>query len=279
MEIHKENLETQGYTIIKSVFNTDEIEQFRSLVEKQQILDRQNGLASKFNLWQNKAEFYKGDIYSKKFIRDIALSDKFLKTISSILGSPLVYFKDSSYNVGNGFRGYHRDNIDRDYKGGPDWNTQYDVYRLGIYLQDHDQFSGGLKVRPSSHINETGESLFVNSKAGDIVLWNMRLLHSGNAVRLKIFTNFTINTAGKESLIPTFLRRQQHMERMSIFIAFGKPGIHLNRYIEKHMLGRADMIEHTKYSVIDSSVKERLEKYSITLFDLNDEQTGNNVPI
>ena len=87
-------------------------------------------------------------------------------------------------------------------------------------------------------------------------MWSLRTLHSGNAVRLKFFPGYSINTSGKENLVPAFLKKDQQDERISLFMTFALRSTHLERYINEYTLKRKDTLEHARSSKFDKSVFE-----------------------
>ncbi|MBL0329775.1 MAG: hypothetical protein IPP64_10240 [Bacteroidetes bacterium] len=137
---------------------------------------------------------------------------------------------------------------------GPDWQGEYTLVRLGIYLQDHKNYSGGLKIKLGTHKQADGKPVFVDSEVGDVAIWSLKTVHSGNAVRLKLFPNYSINTSGKENIIPEFLKKDQQHERISLFMTYALKSSHLDRYINEYTLKRKDTIEHAKASKFDDSV-------------------------
>lgn len=244
MEIDKEFFNTNGYCIVKNVFSLDEIKEFRDLAHETLELDKLNKMVTKVTTEIKDVYYPKGDLLNKP-LNKVLLSDKILKIASAILGQEPVYFRDSTYQIGIGDRGFHRDNVDRIANQGEDWNSDYDIIRIGVYMQDHDKYSGGLKVIKGSHNGNNIKRVFVDSKAGDVVVWNLRTFHSGNAARLKIFPNLVLGYRF-ENLMPAFLLKDSQQERISCFMSFGKEGTHLNRYIEKYM--KVKMVEHIKIS-------------------------------
>jgi hypothetical protein len=194
-------------------------------------------------------------LLSKELLHTVLLDERILTIARTILKSDeLTYFGDSSYQIGTGLRGFHRDNIDRTNLDGPDWKGEYTLVRMGIYLQDHKNYSGGLKVKKGTHINADGKPVFVDTEIGDVAIWNMRTLHSGNAVRLKVFPNYSINSADKEGLIPSFLKKDQQKERIALFLTFALPSSHMDRFLNEYTRKRADVIENLKSSKIEGKV-------------------------
>jgi len=255
MTINTDQFHKDGYLIVKNVFSEQEIKTFREEVYKQFEIDKAKGLAYTLPFWKVTADFVHGDLLSKEILNHILLDERILKIAKTILESEtLVYFGDSSYQIGVGSNGFHRDNIDRSNLDGPDWKGKYTLIRIGLYLQDHKNYSGGLKIRKGSHKNKSGEATFVNNEVGDLVLWDLKTLHSGNAVRLKSMPNFSVNNAFIEKSIPEFLRKQKSEERISLFMTFALKSSHLDRYINEYTLKREDTKIHAKASVYNMDV-------------------------
>jgi ectoine hydroxylase-related dioxygenase (phytanoyl-CoA dioxygenase family) len=186
---------------------------------------------------------------SKENLFEILLDPRVIQFAREVLGSErIIYWGDSSYQIGTGTRGFHRDCVDKHDLSRPDWRSPYSLIRIGFYLQDHSNHSGGLKVKPGTHERLIGPSVFVDTKPGDLVAWNLKLLHSGNAVKLKWFSSFSIDHPTIENQVPLFLRKEQERERMSMFITFASESSHLYRYISEYQLKRKDTLESLKAS-------------------------------
>src|SRR6185437_14158313 len=121
LAIDKAKFERDGYVIVKNVFTKDEIEQIRKEVYTSWEQDKQKNLAFRLDPKQTNATYFKGDLLSKPPLRHVLLDDRILQIAQVILGGDLVYFGDSNYQVGTGFRGYHRDNVDRTDLTASDW--------------------------------------------------------------------------------------------------------------------------------------------------------------
>jgi hypothetical protein len=263
---HKEKFDQDGYFILKNAFTPGEIKQFRSDVYKQYEIDKVKGLDFQMPELNLKAKFNKGDLLSKELLYKVMLDDRILKLAREILANDqLVYFGDSSYQIGTGSNGFHRDNIDRTNLDGPDWKGQYTLVRLGLYMQDHKHYSGGLKVRKGSHKNASGAAVFVDSEIGDLVIWDLKTQHSGNAVRLKMAPNYSINIAKIERSIPAFLKKDEEQERISLFMTFALKSSHLERYISEYTLKRKDTIEHAKASVYSEEALKMAAQKNVTV--------------
>jgi Phytanoyl-CoA dioxygenase (PhyH) len=237
----EENFERDGYVIEKNVFSNEEIEQFRKLVYAQYEIDKAANLNFTPPNSRSKAKYVKGDLLSKKLLHPILLDDRVLKLARQVLNTDkLLYFGDSSYQIGTGQRGFHRDSIDRENLDGPDWKSRYTLIRLGIYLQNHKNYSGGLKIKPGTHNKKEGPSKFADNETGDLLAWSLKLLHSGNAVKLKFFPHLSIDNSSIENRIPTFLKKEEEKERISLFMTYAAPSEHVQRYIDEYELKRED---------------------------------------
>jgi hypothetical protein len=196
----------------------------------------------------------------------VLFSDRILQIANLILGQQPTYFGESTYQIGVGDGGFHRDNVDRIANVGDDWKSEYDIIRLGVYMQDHDIYSVGLKVIKDCHVGKGTEKIFIDSKAGDAVVWNLRTLHSGNAVRLKFRTSLVMGYR-LENKLPKFLFKDSQQERISCFMSFGKEGTHLDRYIDKYM--KVKMIDQIKeFNKI--IVFDEIDKKDIKILKIND---------
>ena len=271
--IDKKKFDENGYVLIPKVFSASEIEQFRKLAYEQYEIDKSKKLDFQLPNLPTKAKYNKGDLLSKEKLHPILLDDRILEIAKKILGSDdLIYFGDSSYQIGTGLRGFHRDNIDRTDMNGPDWKGEYTLLRLGIYLQDHKEYSGGLKIKEGSHKNASGKVAFVGNEIGDVAAWSLKTLHSGNAVRLKFFPNFSINKAGREGMVPAFLKKDQQDERISLFMTFALRSSHLDRYINEYSLKRNDTLDNLRASKYSSDALELAKKKHVEVMKLVPEQ-------
>lgn len=224
-----------GYVVLKNVFSKQEIDACRDAISKLPSL--------------------RGDVLTHGSIRDILLDDRVIFLLKAILRD-VVYFGDSCIQSEKkeGFRSFHRDS-QLDFEDPT--KTEYPIVRLGIYMQDHTSFSGGLKVRKGSHRFEYvgkqnifrvffskphgplswkairfGKSVNLDIEPGDLAIWNLRTWHSGHAVRLKLFSKLSINPK-LEKYIPKFLARPSVFPRMVIFSSFGSPSSQLDTYINE----------------------------------------------
>jgi Phytanoyl-CoA dioxygenase (PhyH) len=271
MQNTKQQFDTDGYSLVKNAFTEKEIEQMRTLVYEQYEIDTKKGLSFTLPHLKTNAKYAKGDLLSKEKLFHILLNDRIINLARTVLGNnDVVYFGDSSYQIGTGLRGFHRDCIDRTDLDAPDWKSTYTLIRIGIYLQNHKDYSGGLKVKQGSHINADGKAVFVDTEVGDVVTWSLKTIHSGNAVRLKWLPTTSIDKG--EGRIPSILKKDEPKERISLFMTFGLRGFHLDRYINEYELKREDTVAHLKASVYSDAALQLANSKGVEIIKLFPEQ-------
>jgi hypothetical protein len=260
----KEQYLKNGFAILKNVFSKEEIEQFRENALKQMTFDEQNGQVTSYT--KSQAKHGIGDILSKKYLDNIVLDSRVIKVVKEVLGEEVIYFGDGSYQIGVGLRGYHRDNVDREFKGGPDWDFDYNIIRFGLYLQDHKKYSGGLKVKVGTHENPTGKSTLLDIEEGDLIFWNLKLVHSGNAIRLKGIPNLPVDYL--ERFIPEFIKKDEQKERIAMFFTFGVKGQAFDRYINEYVKKTPKLLEGLRQSKYSDKTIQLAESSGVELFDV-----------
>jgi hypothetical protein len=211
--------------------------------------------------------------------RELIFSDRVVSIVEQLLGHRPIYFGDSSVNYGPGYTGWHKDNRVSDRKDGAtrDWEGDYDLKRVGIYLQDCASHSGGLLVRAWSHMNAPpmpewarsggsalkivarrahafrsrfhGEARFVDTKKGDIVVWTLRTTHAGHAVRIKGLPRLLLDPRIQQ-ITPKFLQIPIDGARAAVFATFARPGSHYSRY-RAYLLSRDYFVNRPAVSVAD----------------------------
>lgn len=261
-----ELFDQHGYALKFGVFGPTEIESMRTAVQRQFAEDERNGLIQR--VMKTSAQSTRGDLLSKSHLRSILLDDRILTMAKDLLQTDeLVYFGDSTYQIGTGARGFHRDATDREFGKGLDWEPGYNILRMGIYLQDHKNYSGGLKIKDGSHQRPDGKTLFLDTDAGDVAAWSLKTLHSGNAVRLRGLRGVSIDNSSIENRIPGFLKLDQQKERMSLFMTFGVRGKFVDHYIRDYMLKREDVKANLEASPYEEVARELCRSKGVTLIE------------
>lgn len=224
----------RGYTVVGGLFEAAEVQRLRSQVIETFAEMEQQGRVGTDPGREGTIRGIDSDLLSIPSLRHVLLDPRILHAVGELLGGEPVYFGDSSVRIGgSGVRSWHRDNVNRTRGRGPDWRGSYPLLRCGFYLQDHALHSGGLALRPHSHENRgllpTLPTLAA-SRAGELVAWNMRTVHTGEVVRLRGAPGLVLHPR-VQSRLPTGLRVPEERERVVLFMAFGLPSAHLDRYV------------------------------------------------
>ncbi len=165
-----------GWVLIKGAFSTAEVDQFR-----------EDALASE-------REGLDVDLLSNPRLNRFILDERTVNIARALLGSKPTYFGDSDWSIYRSIPnslGFHKDNADKSNGSAPDWGPKkYPILRMGIYLQDHADHSGGVALRDRSHHTNdctVGHPFAAPTTKGDVIAWSLRTSHSGFASRMHVF--------------------------------------------------------------------------------------------
>lgn len=225
----------RGYTVVRDLFDLDEVRQLRARARETVAQAELEGRVGSDPGNEGTIRSSGGDLLSIPALRHVLLDPRVLWVARELLGAPPLYFGDSSFRIGrNGVRGWHRDNVNRRrWRGGPDWQDPYPLLRCGLYLQDQSRHSGGLALRPGSNrpglVRPTLPRL-VAARTGDLVVWELRTVHSGEVARMRGLRNLPLHPR-LQTLLPENMRLPEDRERIVMFMTFAAAGAHLDRYI------------------------------------------------
>jgi len=276
-EQQTESLQSDGFLIIKNVFTPQEVEKVGKLAHKNCNLNNFMGSPS-------------GDAMSLDGMADFLLDERFVNIAKDILGDEVVYFGDSALHCKPNNRIFHKDS--RSDSWDPS-NSEYPVYRIGVFFQDHSRHSGGIKFRQGSHkrilfhpnflrtligsiirvlmgkvklkaLFNLGKIVNAKSEIGDVVVWNLRTDHSGGAVILKDNPEKGM-LPSKDELIADDKKLPEHDTRMAVFAAFGAP----HRATEAYILNKVNNSGYRDFwkacSYDSKEIKALAQKRGITL--------------
>ncbi len=222
----------------------------------------------KFGKEINYYSFYK-DALLLDGIQKLMLSPAFVSAIKGLLNANrLVYFGDSTVIIGESQRGFHKDNVykNQNLKYSPDYERDYDIIRIGIYLQDVKNFSGGIQFRRGSHRfydRWRGKVVSANAMNGDVVAWKLTTSHSGNTLIPRIFPSLNI-LPRIASYLPRVFFRPYQSHRISVFLTFAREkSSYLGEYMED--LRNRDYFRVFKSNEFTDSIIQDLDKNGVTL--------------
>lgn len=215
-----------------------------------------------------------GDLLTRPDFQNFVLDPRIVTAAGELLDGDPLYFGFSSANlaVTPATGSWHRDCADRLDFTASDWQSRYTLLRFGLYLQDHKRHSGGLNVRPTSHEAATAgteEVAYVNSAVGDLVVWNLRTLHSGDGQRLK-FPWWKDLDPKKFDRIPAWNVMPKHDSRIALFATYAVESVHLDYYIE-YLKTRDFMLRMWNSSTMSGEVADRAAKAGLKLRDVRSE--------
>lgn len=234
--VDRDQFRARGYAVVKRLFAPEEIEALRVEAAHAMTQLESEGLAERDAGPEGVVRYSRCDVLSIPEVRHVLLDPRLVAVIGELLGSRPTYFGESVLRIGtHGGRAWHRDNADRTKRlGGLDWHDPYRILRCGVYMQDQTHHSGGLAVRPRS--NRPGAQIrslpiFVEAEPGDLVVWDLRTVHSGEVIRLRHAPRVALHPS-LQTRLPQGLRLNDERERMVMFMSFGVRGPHLDHYLE-----------------------------------------------
>ncbi|OYU85253.1 MAG: hypothetical protein CFE24_02825 [Flavobacterium sp. BFFFF2] len=212
------------------------------------------------------------DLLSNKYLNSLFLHEKLMALLTELIGEKPIYFGDSTYQIasveGGILTGFHKDSMDRNNPEGLDWRPDYSLIRIGIYLQDHKNYSEGLVVRSQSHRTtdlKFGDKINVPSEKGDLIVWYLTTTHTGNAKRIKGTDKALLMNDSKNNIFGSLYRKYLKLkvqpsqtDRVAMFATFAKNDKHLERYL-KYLKHRAYMVAAWKKCNYDNEMLQKIK--------------------
>lgn len=202
--------DTHGFCLVRNVFTAKEM----------------NDIKAGMKLSHQTFGDHIPDLLSCPPLREILFDARVLTIARALLGEDLIYYPETAVNyeetVGpitlRPYSKVHCDAVGTPTELVRTWRSPTDAayrgYRFGLYLQDYEHHSGGLKLCPGTHHGDpdvhntkstgpVGQETFnigervafwpkvnfpfynVPSHPGDLVVWNLRTFHSAGALLLR----------------------------------------------------------------------------------------------
>jgi ectoine hydroxylase-related dioxygenase (phytanoyl-CoA dioxygenase family) len=164
------NFETKkdGFQILKNVFSPEETDRIRIIVEK--IFNKENQTAD-----DNKN--VRWDFFNlNPELRFILFNSVIVNSLREILGQDFLVLDDMAI-LRSGFGRWHKDTSTLEfYQNKFHYNNDYQMLTVIIYLQDNNEYGGGLDVIPKSHLqNYDGLVTPLNGKKKDFYYYIKRI--------------------------------------------------------------------------------------------------------
>lgn len=257
------NLDTKGYCIFQGLYTKDEMEVIRNVALTH--FDKGGGII------QGKTTSLEGrkrvtvDAINVNGLTDLwklILQEKMFTSVKIALNTEelcYVHNSDVQMNRWGADIGWHRDTLNDKYReiyAQTDfWDSEqpYTNYRFALYLQDCQEEGVGISFQEQTHKDPTltNEGLYINSRLGDLIMFDARLLHKGM------------------DFDPVNLTH----DRMSCFFNFGIP----SQTVTEHARGAiCRQMEQSGTSISDYEmlppIQEVLDTYNVTYFIPEDMQ-------
>jgi len=176
--------------------------------------------------------------------------------VRALIGNEIRYTQHSDLHINLPGGRWHRDNANRDYGVGPDWDETeqpYRVVRVAIYLSDHNESNSSLVVLPGSHRRETRRARteyviwnklrgflrrrgrnnllshhflttprhVLRTQPGDCVIFDQRLMHAGGVIhgpepKYAIYLSFGIDNQHSRNHRAFFLDRPTYSPNLPV---------------------------------------------------------------
>ena len=192
-----QDLKNNGYIIVRELYSSEEIKDMR-----EKVLKFYTG---------SQGEVFTQDAINHPELWPIwkkVLSSDFFEVVKDAVGTDDICFcHHSDLAMNRSSLGFHRDTLNDSYRqryaktGFWDTNYPYTNYRLALYLQDCPiETKLGLSVKPKSHLSsvEGGREQYLETKSGDLIIFDARLLHVGT------FTHWSMLKEGRIALFFNF---------------------------------------------------------------------------
>lgn len=239
----REQVLRDGYVSIPEMLTRAEIERLTEAVTDH---FRDRGQRMSFGLTQP-------DAMSRiPSIRWLLTHQKLLAAFREVAGGDDVQFTFHSDAHSNLIGGWHTD-TQAYFKPEEIRGDDFQVYKVGIYLQDHLGNGQGLTVSAGSHRSEKIEASKIRplpTKAGDIIIFDVRILHHGDKMRfVERVCNKLIRSESLKACIGTVMRRLLgRRDKRSIFFTFGAPNDLTCEFAKRNMArqNRQNKVDHSQ---------------------------------
>ena len=203
-----QNFNTNGYHIIKSFLNTNEVNfLIKEIYKDLKVKDKKKTIGGQNQLIQN-PHYWK--LFTNKKLTDCV---KY-----SLKSDKICFVQHTDIHINFGAGIFHRDNANRKFMSSPDWDetqSRYGIVRVAIYLSSYSDSGNSLILIPNSHKKQSilqikeiklfnkihnffrkfkiqiPHFLFfskikkIKLEKGDLVFFDERLLHAGGRINFK----------------------------------------------------------------------------------------------
>ena len=259
----KKSFFENGYLIIRSIFTQDEVMRIKQIALSY-FADESNHYVY-HNCGKVLPNFF-------EYIPELrtVMNQKIIDISKELIGDvKYLYHSDLHYNM---FNNWHRDlsNNYIDNFESEEIFKKAQIYKVGIYLQDHQENNQGLSLIPKSHTifdeNKFGDSIDIHSNIGDIIIFDQRIMHKGYSI---VKENIPIcKDIEKDSLtvdkdkFEYFEKSRQlnNSTKLSIFFGIGVDN-KINKEFSKGIIKR----QNQQNNIDKYKISKGLEKYLLNI--------------
>ena len=215
----KEQLQHDGFVVIKNLLTPEEVDYYISRMESLSGIqygkaDTNRGGMGKRGLDQS---WYLPDGVTKmQDFWPLITDERLLTAVRQIVNPNVKFLQHTDLHVGFSAISWHRDSVCRTFGQGPDWDESeapYQLVRVGIYLQTYEESHFRLGFIPGSHhppegkvtlgqklneakLNSLGalsyvftrfqewasNATWIATEPGDCLIFDPRAIHSGSTI-------------------------------------------------------------------------------------------------
>jgi hypothetical protein len=272
-----DEIEKRGYAIVPALFSSAEVQQMRREIYS---LFRSK-VASYTNLGkvQNNAPL-EVDTISWLYIHPAVL-----RTFQEALRTNEIVFTGVCDLHMNRLSGWHKDTGDSlggyftgDYYNSPDSR----VYKMAIYLQDHNANDAGLSVREASHHTPDtnfGEERYLATKAGDAIMFDVRTTHIGQKPDLferkligasSRFNRRHMTKPDREFFVRVknlYWKLAGRQDRLAVFLCYGYPNRQTEVYARSHLQWQLRQY-HGRITQFPAKLRDSLQNHAVRMADV-----------
>lgn len=266
-----EKIHNDGFVLIKNLLSIDEVRQLRKLVKNH---FRYSGVLANSGLTQPNGAVEVSQLGW------LFYHPKILGIMRQLLGQEEIMFTSHCDLHCRTLSAWHKDDGMKVMKGGYFGFPAYDqenckVYKVALYLQDHEHNKAGLTVRKGSHRFldiDQGEEVYLKTKVGDAIIFDVRLTHTGqqniypveflekpNAVINKVLKKvFKLSPKTSEQYLKT-IYDALYGDRLSIFFTYGLPNQYTKSFAVNNMKRQLKQNKNSNLFLSKENTKEFFE--------------------
>lgn len=252
-ELDVEKFWRDGYALLPNAYTADEVEAMRA---------------------EAREHVKTGGELATSPMAHVLTDGRMVKVAQKLLDTDaILYGGDSSATINGVIRAWHKDNTDREDPAAPDWDDRYTQLRFGIYLQDHTEHTGGLNLKVGSHDKcdlNSGKTIYVRNRPGDLLVWSMRMTHSGAGTLLKDPNAPRDPEPHEWNKFPADEIAPAHAERIAVFAHLGAVDKHGERYLD-YLKTRTYIVDAWRKRPFTEEVLADLAAAGLTVRDLPSE--------